>query len=108
MRNVDRAFQHHRFSRMFADDSPGFHRVMIQQRRWIQLRPQQKNIVPAGQGHAGPHGAVKTLAGYRHFMDLLHVAAVYILAFILGIITQCLFQFCCCLCFLATVNPLKF
>ena len=88
MGDVNRAFQHHRLTGMFADDGPSFHRVMIQQWRRIQLRPQQKNIVPTGQGHARSHGTVETLTGYRHFMDLLHEAAVLILAFILRIIGQ--------------------
>ena len=88
VRDVDRAFQHHGLFGVLADDGAGIHGLAVQQRRGIELGPQQQDVVPAGHGHQGAHGGVDDLAGNCHFMDLRHIAGALVLPGEAGVVGQ--------------------
>ena len=87
---VDRSVQHHGLFRALADHRGDIHRIVLHQRRRIQLRTQNQDIIPIWHGHLCAHGIDNRLPAHRHLMDLFHIAAGAVLSRILWIVFQAL------------------
>ena len=71
-----RQSQNHRPLCVFADHRHRRNRRVFIQRRRIQLRAQNQDIVPVRHLHLRAHRLDDRLSGYRHLMNLFHVAII--------------------------------
>ena len=88
MGDIDRTLQYHRLFGVFTDHRGGVDRIVIVERRRIELGAEQEDAVPVRHRHLGAHGAADGFSGHSHLVDLRHVPAGRIVTGSCGVVIQ--------------------